>query len=160
MIQTFAANRANQSLDVGILPRRLRCREHVLNAQPTGDLMKLLSVTPVSIPQQITWDTIPREGFQQLVSHPFGGAFVSVAVRGQPPAFDVLEDRRATFAYGVVRTMVAMTFASLMYLLVLGQILLPELAKDSIARLLVVAFIAGFSEKFVPEAVIHHAISR
>jgi hypothetical protein len=87
------------------------------------------------------------------------GAFVSVALRGQPPTLDVLEDRKATVAYGIVRTVVAMVFASLMYLLVLGGILVPELARESTARLLVLAFVAGFSEKPVPEAVIHHAIS-
>lgn len=88
------------------------------------------------------------------------GAFVSVALRGQPPTLDVLEDRKATVAYGGVRTAVAMVFASLMYLLVLGGIFLPELARESTARLLVLAFVAGFSEKLVPEAVIHHGISR
>ena len=40
------------------------------------------------------------------------------------------------------------------------EILLPEFAKAFSARLLILAFIAGFSEKLVPEAVIHHAISR
>ncbi len=86
------------------------------------------------------------------------GAFVSIALRGQPATLDALEDWKATLAYGLVRAMVAIVFAALMYLLVLGGVFLPELASEPGARLLVVAFVAGFSEKLVPEAVIHQAI--
>ncbi len=86
------------------------------------------------------------------------GAFVSVATSRQPPSVDVLEDWRAVILYGVVRALVAVIFAILVYLLVLGGILLTEVARESISRLLVVAFVAGFSEKLVPEAIIHQAI--
>ncbi len=88
------------------------------------------------------------------------GAFVSAALRGQPPTLDVLEDRSATLAYGIVRAMIAIVFAFLMYLLVLGGVFLPELAHEPGSRLLVLAFAAGFSEKLVPEVVIHQAIGR
>lgn len=87
------------------------------------------------------------------------GAFVSIAVKGQPATMDVLEDRRATVAYGAVRALVGVVFAMLVYLLVLGGILLPEFAKEATSRLLIISFAAGFSEKLVPEAFIHHAIS-
>ncbi len=86
------------------------------------------------------------------------GASVSVALRGQPPTLDVLEDYPATLLYGIVRALVAVVFALLVYLLVLGGVLLPDLARESSSRLLVLAFVAGFSEKLVPEAVIHQAI--
>lgn len=86
------------------------------------------------------------------------GAFVSVSTSRQPPTVDILEDQRAVILYGVVRAIVGVVFAILIYLLVLGGILLTEIAHDSIARLLVLAFVAGFSEKLVPEAVIHQAI--
>lgn len=86
------------------------------------------------------------------------GAFVSVSTSRQPLMVDILEEWRAVVLYGVVRAIVAVVFAILIYLLVLGGILLTDIARDSIARLLVVAFVAGFSEKLVPEAVIHQAI--
>jgi hypothetical protein len=86
------------------------------------------------------------------------GAFVSVSTSRQLSSVDVLEEWGAVVLYGIVRATVAVAFAILMYLLVLGGVLLTEIARDSIARLLVVAFAAGFSEKFVPEVVIHQAI--
>lgn len=86
------------------------------------------------------------------------GAFVAAAIRTNPPSMDVLEDLNATIGYGVTRSAVAIIFAIVMYLLVLGGVLLPELARESTFRLLVLAFVAGFSEKLVPEAVIHQAI--
>ena len=39
VIQAFSTNRADQSLNVGILPGRLRCRENLTNAQPAGCLV-------------------------------------------------------------------------------------------------------------------------
>jgi hypothetical protein len=86
------------------------------------------------------------------------GAFVSVAIKLRSPSLDVLDDKSATFFYGIVRSIVAIVFASLMYLLVLGGVLLPGLVSEGAPRLLVLAFVAGFSEKLVPEAVIHQAI--
>lgn len=86
------------------------------------------------------------------------GALVSVVTRGGLPHADVLDDRWGTFAYGIVRSLISIIFAVQTYLLVLGGVLLPSLA-GSTERLLVLAFVAGFSEKLVPEAVIHQAIS-
>src|SRR5262249_43999585 len=51
----------------------------------------------------------------------------------------------ATLLYGVVRALVAVVFALLMYLLVLGGVLLPEVARESFSRVLVLAFVAGCS---------------
>lgn len=86
------------------------------------------------------------------------GAFASIAIKGQPPTMDILEDRWATVAYGAIRALVGVVFAVLIYLLVLGGVLLPGFAKEA-DSLLIISFVAGFSEKLVPEAFIHHAIT-
>ena len=49
MIQALAPNRANQALDIGILPGRLWCRENLPNTQPVRRFTELLSVAPVPI---------------------------------------------------------------------------------------------------------------
>ena len=71
MIQAFPTNRADQSLNVGVLSGRLRRRENLTNAQPVRRLVKFLSVVPIPIAQQVMWGAVPRKSFQQLVSHPF-----------------------------------------------------------------------------------------
>jgi len=71
VIQAFPTNRADQSLNLGVLPGRLRCRENLTNAQPACCLVKFLSVTPIPIAQQVMRGAVPRKSFQQLVSHPF-----------------------------------------------------------------------------------------
>src|ERR1022692_4314468 len=54
MIQALATDRADQPLDVGVLPRGLRCRENFPNAQPVCRFTKSLSIAPIPIPQQAT----------------------------------------------------------------------------------------------------------
>jgi len=71
VIQTLAANRADQSLDVRVLPRRLRRGEHLSDAEPGCRLRELLAVAPVTVPQHVMWRAIPRKRFEQLVSDPF-----------------------------------------------------------------------------------------
>src|SRR5947207_12224940 len=68
VVQALAANRADQALDIGILPRRSRSREDVANAQPASRFVKFLSVARVAIAKQIARRTVPRESFQQLAS--------------------------------------------------------------------------------------------
>src|SRR6516165_1352314 len=71
VIQAFPTNRTDQSLNVGVLPGRLRCRENFTNAQPACCLVKFLSVAPIPIAKQVMGGAVPRKSFQQLVSHPF-----------------------------------------------------------------------------------------
>ena len=71
VVQALAANRADQALDIGILPRRSRSREDFANAQPSCRFLELLSVARVAITKQIARRTVPRESFQQLPGRPF-----------------------------------------------------------------------------------------
>ncbi len=45
VIQAFAADGADQSLDVGVLPRALWCRENLEYAHGIGSLVELVSIT-------------------------------------------------------------------------------------------------------------------
>src|SRR6516165_10054251 len=49
VIQAFPTNRTDQSLNIGVLPWRLRCRENFTYAQPAGCLLKFLSVAAIPI---------------------------------------------------------------------------------------------------------------
>src|SRR5437868_15519156 len=74
VVQALAANRSDQSLDIGILPRRSRSREDFANAQPSCRFVEFLSVARVAITKQIARRTVPRvprESLQQLPGRPF-----------------------------------------------------------------------------------------
>jgi hypothetical protein len=49
VVQALAANRADQALDIGILPRRSRSRENFANAQPPCRFVEFLAVARVAI---------------------------------------------------------------------------------------------------------------
>src|SRR5271157_4718858 len=49
VVQALAANRADQSLDIGVLPRRSRSREDFTNAQPPCRFVEFLSVARIAI---------------------------------------------------------------------------------------------------------------
>ena len=99
VIQAFPTNRADQSLNVGVLPGRLRCRENLTNAQPACCLAKFPSVAPIAIARQVMRGAVPRKGFQQLVSHPFSrGIFRHCHVDG-PPAVVGLDYQRRQFVF-------------------------------------------------------------
>jgi hypothetical protein len=72
MIQALAANRADQALDVGILPWRLRCRENFPNPQAVRCFTDPFSAASIPIAQQIAGRAVLRESFQQLPSRRFG----------------------------------------------------------------------------------------
>ena len=52
VVQALAANRADQALDIGILPRRLRSGEDFADAQPPCRFVEFLSVAAVAIAKQ------------------------------------------------------------------------------------------------------------
>jgi hypothetical protein len=62
-VQALAANRADQALDIGILPRRLRSGEDFADAQPPCRFVEFLFVADVAIAKQIAEPTVPRGSF-------------------------------------------------------------------------------------------------
>lgn len=72
MIEAFTANRADQSLDVRILPGRLCGGVNFFDAKPSCCFREFLVVAPIPVPQQIPRGAFPRKGFDQLMSDPVG----------------------------------------------------------------------------------------
>jgi hypothetical protein len=86
VVQALAANRADQALDIGILPRRSRSREDFANAQPPCRFVEFLSVARVAIAKQLARRTVPRESFQQLPGRPFRRGIRSYSEMNGTPA--------------------------------------------------------------------------
>jgi len=86
VVQALAANRPDQALDIGILPKRSRSREGFANAQPPCRFVEFLSVARVAIAKQIVRRTVPRESFQQLPGRPFRRGIRSYSERNRTPA--------------------------------------------------------------------------
>src|SRR5580704_6085959 len=86
VVQALAANRADQALDIGILPRRLRSGEDFANAQPPCRFVEFLSVAAVAIAKQIAGPTVPSESFQQLPGRPFRRGIRGYSEMNRTPA--------------------------------------------------------------------------
>ena len=72
VVQALPSNGPDQALNVGVLPRALRCGQNFVNAQPIRRLAEFLAVRTVAVAQQVTRAVVPREGFQELAGRPFG----------------------------------------------------------------------------------------
>jgi hypothetical protein len=70
VVETVAANRADDSFDVGPLPGWSRRSEYFPNAQSFNLLLKHMSVNGITIPKEIFGNGFEREGFQQLLRCP------------------------------------------------------------------------------------------
>src|SRR6202521_1676740 len=86
VVQALAANRADQALDIGILPRRSRSGEDFADAQPPCRFVEFLSAARVAIAKQIARRTVPRESFQQLSGRPFRRGIRSYSEMNRTPA--------------------------------------------------------------------------
>ena len=73
VVQTFAANRANDPFHVGPLPRRPWSRQYLFDSHDFHLLYELLAEDPVPIPQEIAGCRLSREGLPELVRRPFCG---------------------------------------------------------------------------------------
>src|SRR5271155_1982555 len=95
VIESFAPNRADEALDVAVLPRRARCGwvipdPHCPNAAGVG-----WAEGSVAIAKQMIWCFVPRKGVSHLTCDPLvcSGA---ASVTGSPCAPQTLPQRRAS----------------------------------------------------------------
>ena len=65
-----SANRANDSFDHGILPRRSRSNELLFQAQALDSTREIQAIDGIPIPQQITRRDRVGESFDHLLSRP------------------------------------------------------------------------------------------
>src|SRR3979411_3014217 len=66
VVETFAADRADESLDVSILPGRSGCDRMVPNAHCTDPLQEDRTIRGVSTPNEISRRVVPRERLGDL----------------------------------------------------------------------------------------------
>ena len=73
VVETFAADRADEPLNVGILPGRSGCDRMVPNAHCTDPLQEDRTIRGVSIPHEISRRAVPRERLGDLARDPLRG---------------------------------------------------------------------------------------
>src|SRR5262249_6572220 len=70
VVETFPSDRADQSLDVRVLPRRSGCSRLVPNAHGTQPLPEDQAIRSVAIPNKITRCTVPGKRLDDLARNP------------------------------------------------------------------------------------------
>jgi len=94
VIESFATDRSNEPLDVGVLPRRAWRRRmiadpHCPNAAGVG-----WTEGPIAVTNQVMRCFVPGKGISHLTGDPRGGRIVRHADAHQPPA-GVTQDHQA-----------------------------------------------------------------
>jgi hypothetical protein len=87
VIQTFAAETANEPFDVGLLPRAPRGNDDFFDAHVVDPLAKWCIIDAIAIPQQIARCLIPGKGLNHLLRRPLrrGGAVtLTCTIRRRP----------------------------------------------------------------------------
>ena len=70
VIEALATNRADQALDVSVLPRGARCRQHFLDSHIGDSRANDISVDTVAISDKESWCFIEGKGFGKLLRRP------------------------------------------------------------------------------------------
>src|ERR1700686_5057220 len=86
VVETFAADRADESLNVSILPGRSGCDRMVPNAHCTDPLREDWTIRGVSIPNEIPRRVVPRERLGDLARDPLRGWVCRHAKRHPKPS--------------------------------------------------------------------------
>jgi hypothetical protein len=73
VVETFATDRADESLNASILPARSGCDRMVPNAHRTDPLQEDPTIRGVSIPNEISRHLVPRERLGDLPRDPLRG---------------------------------------------------------------------------------------
>src|ERR1700733_14103025 len=73
VVETFAADRADESLNVSILPGRSGCDRMVPNAPCTDPLQEGGTIRGISLPNEISRCVVPREPLGDLARDPLRG---------------------------------------------------------------------------------------
>jgi hypothetical protein len=86
VIQTLAADRADEALRERILPRTLRCRKDFLDVHALHSMPKRRAVDLITVAQEIRGCGLVREGVHDLLGGPVrGGVIGHVEVDDAPP---------------------------------------------------------------------------
>src|SRR3984893_19397449 len=70
VIETFTADRADDALDIGVLPRRSRCSDDLLDRHRLDTIAEGLTIRRIAVSQQKARCGVPREGLGDLARQP------------------------------------------------------------------------------------------
>jgi hypothetical protein len=70
VVEAFATNRADEPLDVSVLPRRARCDGVIADTHCSNALGVCWPERAVAVTNQMTWRFAPRKGFGHLTCNP------------------------------------------------------------------------------------------
>ncbi len=73
VVETFAAKRADETLDIGRLPGRAWSNEHFRDAETTQSAPEWFTVYGIAITQQIAGRGVKGKGFDDLLCRPLSG---------------------------------------------------------------------------------------
>src|SRR5262245_51038524 len=94
VVETFPSDRADQSLDVWILPRRSGSSRLVANAHSTQPLPEDRSIRSVAVPNKIARRTVPRKRLDDLAGNPLRGRICRHPERHPQPT-PVMQNHKA-----------------------------------------------------------------
>jgi hypothetical protein len=72
VVEEFPTKAANHPLHIGILPRRARSRDDLIDAQTFNPSRNPLTDNAIAVSNQITWSCIERKRLNELLSCPVG----------------------------------------------------------------------------------------
>ena len=70
VIKTFAADRADDALDIGVLPWRSRCSDDLLDRHRLNTIAEGLTIRRFAVSQQKTRCGVPGKGLGDLAGQP------------------------------------------------------------------------------------------
>jgi hypothetical protein len=70
VIETFSTDRADDALDVRILPRGSCCRDDLLNSHSPDALTESMTIRSVPVPQEVPRGSVPGKGLGYLEGKP------------------------------------------------------------------------------------------
>ena len=93
MVQALSSDRADQPLDVAILPGRPRCRWSVPNTHGREASRYDVTIGGVPVADEVSGRVIPGEGLGDLTGDPFGRGVIGHAQRDQASSFMPQDDQ-------------------------------------------------------------------
>src|SRR5258708_364460 len=70
VIETLAADRADDALDIGVLPRGARSGDDLVDPHRPDTIAEALAIRGISVPQQVARRLVPRAGLGYLSREP------------------------------------------------------------------------------------------
>src|SRR5438046_6892974 len=70
VVQTFSADRTDETLSVGVLPRRSRRSDNLRDPYRSNTMTECRTIRFVSVPQQIARCSVPGKGLGHLAGEP------------------------------------------------------------------------------------------